>query len=275
MNPVMKAFDIFGEYMFNLLFSPLKKGKQSINQFFIFFQVMGRIFDDMKEDIFRLREESDVITASPVMLPVHGQDRDMPRLEGEDVEAYRTRLSMKGIIAAEAGTRQGIFHALVSLGFKESYIVPRSLQDPERWAEAVLWIGFAENTSISSRRVIRTELDKVKPASAQIILNSFEVSSIKTESKLSFVRLVVHAICNNYYVSPVRFDGTAHFDGSINFNQQIAGHFQFQKMTIKSSFTEVENISAQLIINTKHYFDGTYKFNGASRFNSMIVREDL
>ena len=88
----MKRFDTFGAYMFDLLFAPLKRGKRAANQFFIFFKVIGRIFDGMKKDAFRLRDELNVATASPVMLPVHGQDRDMPRLEGESIENYRARL---------------------------------------------------------------------------------------------------------------------------------------------------------------------------------------
>ncbi len=93
--------------MFDLLFAPLKKGRKTANQLRIFFKVMGREFDDLKAAIFRVRNEAN-ISCSEVMLPVHGQDRDMPRLEGEDAEAYRTRLSMKGINLPWSGTRRSI-----------------------------------------------------------------------------------------------------------------------------------------------------------------------
>ena len=36
----MKQYNHFGEYMFDLLFAPLKKGKRAVNQFFIFFKVI-------------------------------------------------------------------------------------------------------------------------------------------------------------------------------------------------------------------------------------------
>ncbi len=129
----MKRFDTFGEYMFDLLFAPLKRGKRTANQLFIFFKVVGRVFDGMKKDAFRVRDEANVATASPVMLPVHGQDRDMPRLEGEDIESYRTRLSMKGVISEAGGIKSGILYALASLGYEQSTIEPFSYQDPERW----------------------------------------------------------------------------------------------------------------------------------------------
>ena len=127
----MKRFDTFGAYMFDLLFAPLKRGKRAANQFFIFFKVIGRIFDGMKKDAFRLRDELNVATASPAMLPVHGQDRDMPRLEGESIENYRTRLSMKGIISEWGGTKIGILYVLTSLGYEQSTIEPFSYQDPK------------------------------------------------------------------------------------------------------------------------------------------------
>ncbi len=38
----MKRYDNFGDYMFDLLFAPLKKGKEAANQFRIFFRVIGR-----------------------------------------------------------------------------------------------------------------------------------------------------------------------------------------------------------------------------------------
>ena len=72
----MKQFETFGEYMFDLLFAPLKKGRKTVNQLRIFFKVMGREFDDLKAAIFRVRSEANVASCSEVMLPVHGQDRD-------------------------------------------------------------------------------------------------------------------------------------------------------------------------------------------------------
>lgn len=66
----MKQFETFGEYMFDLLFAPLKKGRKTVNQLRIFFKVMGREFDDLKAAIFRVRSEANVASCSEVMLPV-------------------------------------------------------------------------------------------------------------------------------------------------------------------------------------------------------------
>ena len=76
----------FGEYMFSLLPGPLKRGKRALNQLCIFLQVLGRSFDQCKQVLLRVREEASVLTCSDAMLPVHGQDRDMLRLDGETLE---------------------------------------------------------------------------------------------------------------------------------------------------------------------------------------------
>ena len=150
----MKRFDTFGAYMFDLLFATLKRGKRTANQFFIFFKVVGRVFDGMKKDAFRVRDEANVATASPVMLPVHGQDRDMPRLEGEDIESYRTRLSMKGVISEAGGIKSGILYALASLGYEQSTIEPFSYQDPERWAEFIVFLKGSKQSGVNNLAVI-------------------------------------------------------------------------------------------------------------------------
>ncbi|HWS42608.1 MAG TPA: hypothetical protein VN421_05920 [Pseudoflavonifractor sp.] len=170
----MTPFNTFGEYMFDLLFAPLRKGKKSVNQFFIFFKVIGRIFDGMKADIFRVRNEANVVTASPIMLPVHGQDRDMPRLQGEDIEAYRTRLAMKGIISEWGGTKEGVVLAVKALGYTDVSVEPLYLTDSSRWAEAVVWFSGGSFV-ITDNDVILKEINKVKPGSAKLSIAHEEI----------------------------------------------------------------------------------------------------
>ena len=160
-------FEKFCDYMYSLLFTPLKKIKQAANQFYIFFRVIGKLFDDTKEDIFRVREESMVASASEVMLAEHGKDRDMARLKGETVEGYRTRLSMKALIAEKAGTEQGILLALAALGYEHSYIERMALHDPERWAEFIIILGGKYPSGVNDIAVIDGEVMKVKEASSK------------------------------------------------------------------------------------------------------------
>ena len=153
--------------MFDLLFAPLKKGRKTVNQLRIFFKVMGREFDDLKAAIFRVRSEANVASCSEVMLPVHGQDRDMPRLEGEDAEAYRTRLSMKGIISQWSGTRRGVLYALTALGYDRSRIELFADQDAERWAEFIIFLNSSKPSGITNLSVIDGQVRKVKEGSSK------------------------------------------------------------------------------------------------------------
>ncbi len=180
----MAKFEKFGEYMFSLLFTPLRKGRKAANQFYIFFKVVGKLFDDCKRDIFRVRAESMVISASEVMLPEHGKDRGMPRLKGEDVEAYRTRLSMKATIAEQAGTRPGVLLALKSLGYEDSYIEPFYKTDPERWAEFIVFLRGKNPSGVNDIRIIDTEVMKVKEASAKPNYGVDSGNIIQTRSKM-------------------------------------------------------------------------------------------
>ena len=154
-------FEKFGDYMFHLLFAPLKRVKRSVNQFYIFFKVAGKLFDQCKAEVFRLREEGCVLTCSDVMLPVHGQDRDMIRLDGESLEGYRNRLTMKGIIAEKAGTCEGIRSLAKAFGYENVEIVPSP--DPGHWAEvAVRFVGGS--IVLDDRDLLLYELNKIKPA---------------------------------------------------------------------------------------------------------------
>ena len=154
-------FEKFGEYMFFLLYAPLKRVKKTVNQFYIFFKVVGKLFDQCKAYLFRLRKESSVLTCSDVMLPVHGQDRDMARLAGETLENYRVRLSMKGIIAEMAGINEGIRYLAKAFGYENVEIEPSPV--PGHWAEAsVYFVGG--NIVIDDRELLLQELNKIKPA---------------------------------------------------------------------------------------------------------------
>ena len=152
-----------------MLFTPLKKAKKTVNQFYIFFKVIGKLFDKTKDDIFKVREESMIISASEVMLNVHGKDKGMPRLKGESIEGYRTRLSMKGIIAEMAGTNQGVILAVKALGYENIRVEPMYLTDPTRWAESTLWISGGDFI-VTDRQVILNEINKIKPATTKFTL---------------------------------------------------------------------------------------------------------
>lgn len=158
----------FAEYLYELLHAPLKRVSKAANQFYIFFKVIGGLFDACKQDIFRLREASMLASATDAVLQLHGQDRDMARLKGETLENYRERLLMKGIIAEAAGTNEGIRYVAQAFGYDNVIISTSS--DPAHWAEAtVQFIGG--RIVLDDRALLLQELNKIKPARTLLTLS--------------------------------------------------------------------------------------------------------
>lgn len=165
-------FEKFGDYMFSLLLAPLKKVAKAKNQWYIFFKVAGKLFDQSKQDVFRVRYESMIATASEKMLEEHGLDRGVIRLKGETIENFRNRLAMHYIIASEAGTNEAIRHVATAFGYENVEIMPNS--DPQRWAEAsVQFIGG--NIVLDDRDLLLKELNKIKPAGALLTVEKYQI----------------------------------------------------------------------------------------------------
>lgn len=210
----MTRFDHFSDYMFELLFAPLKRGKRAVNQFYIFFKVIGREFDDIKEIFFHVRDEANVISASPIMLPVHGQDRDMPRLPEEDIESYRTRLSMKAIIAKKAGTREGILLGLAALGYRSCDIEPFVYRDPARWAEFLVRIKCNLDDSMPISSMFKKVVRELKPASAK---DNYEIDFFADQKvKLAYSNRIIFSsvFYPQFNFLELLLDGSWELDGS-------------------------------------------------------------
>lgn len=154
-------FNNFSDYMFYLLNAPFKKLKKGKNQLKIFFSVIGALFDEMLDDIFKFRKQKMISTAEPIMLEVIGQERNMYRLQGETVEQYRRRLQMKTVIAEMAGTNAGLVLALEMLGYPECSIEPLYKVDRSRWAE--IWIDIPVGHDVNYDAVVM-EILRTKPA---------------------------------------------------------------------------------------------------------------
>ena len=259
----MKRFDTFGEYMFDLLFAPLKKGRRAVNQFSIFFRVVGREFDDLKTTVFRVRNEANVASASAVMLPVHGQDREMPRLNSETDEGYRTRLSMKGIIASRAGTAQGIQYALAALGYEHARVEPCSMQDPERWAEFIVHLGFGNANAATDFSVLYSEVQKVKEGSSKLAYFVVPQEPVRWTHIESFVlfRYTVSMTFSHIRRPWVRFSGEVDFDGEILFDQTPAG-IRLPGFGVRIRFIELCRRAVR--------FDGEAGFDGTIQFDQTI-----
>lgn len=164
----MKAFEKFAEYMYYLFNAPFKQVKEKMNAWYIFCVVIGKYFDNVKAAFFSSRESSMVATASERFLTdLHGNERGMLRLKGEDIENYRTRLMLKFDISQKAGTVEGILLTASSLGYDATQIIPLYLSEPDKWAEFNLMLSGKSVSSINEINVITEEINKVKPASSK------------------------------------------------------------------------------------------------------------
>ena len=99
-----------------------------------------------------------MLTCSDVMLPVHGEDRDMLRLDGETLELYRRRLAMKGAISEMAGLVSGIRYLARAFGYDEVLVEPG--EKPDHWAEATVWF-IGGNIVVDDRDLLLQELNKI------------------------------------------------------------------------------------------------------------------
>ena len=75
----------------------------------------------------------------------------MPRLKGETLEGYRTRLALKGVIAEKAGTNEGIRYLARAFGYDQMESLPA--EDPARWAAARLGTACLIGREMTIRQV--------------------------------------------------------------------------------------------------------------------------
>lgn len=190
------------EYLYFLLPSALKRTVKKLNPFWSLFKVLGRHIDEVQSAIFNIREHSMILTCPPELLPVFGTDYDMPRLKGEDIEAYRLRLLSKADIAKLAGTKQGLALSLRSLGYEKSYIEPFYRLDPARWAEFIIWLRGEKVTGINDLSVIHSEVMKVKEAGSKpnygVDTGNLEVTQSTLSSGEQYMPLCGEVVCGCY-----------------------------------------------------------------------------
>lgn len=157
------------EYIYLLLPSAFKAIGKKAGDWWKLCRVLGRRIDKLKATTLDLREMTMILTCPEELLPIFGEERGMPRLKGESVELYRFRLTTKRVIAEQAGTNTGILALMKSFGYINVEIEPAYLIEPEKWAEATVWISGG-NLVLDDREVLIEELNNIKPASALLHL---------------------------------------------------------------------------------------------------------
>lgn len=267
-------FEKFQDYMYYLLPGPLKKVIPKKNQFYILFKVFGKLLDQTKEDIFKVREQSMIMGASGRMLDEHGADRKVERFQGEDDESYRIRLSMKNLIAEMAGTEEGIKYALKSLGLKNFYIEPLWKEDDERWAEFYVYVDEKDMDLISNFNTVRSTVREVKMASS--LPNYGFVIHMKN---INYNEVsVINTFTFNFFANRFLYlDGTWLLDG----NKQLSFYEEYSEPIIVSSINNSQiSISESFEYSVRieknlWLLDGSHVLDGTRMLNAEIIEEVL
>lgn len=178
------AYDNFKDYMYYLLHKPLKT-----NTLYKLFTVLGAEFDEIKETIFKVREQSNILTATGKYLDLHGKDRDMYRYKNEDDEAYRERLIYKFIISQKAGTLRGLELVLKSLGYDEADVKSLYIEDEEKWAEFYINLNATDKRiTLQDLDIVHNEIMKIKQASSRP--NYYAKNELDTPAGLSTATII-------------------------------------------------------------------------------------
>lgn len=266
-------FDNFKDYMFYLLPAVLKRHRQQ-NQFYIFCEVIGSVFDNIKQDILRVRREASIQSCSDCMLEVAGQDRLMVRLSGETAEDYRRRLMYKAIIAAQAGTRIGLLYAIQAVGYTDCEIVPLYETNPEKWAEINInfYTASVDEENTIDFVAIKSEVMKTKQASTLPHYNFYYPTGVTTKEIVT--AQTIHRYVSRMFAGILYLDGSALMDGIY----LLGGEFSPLTMHItnRASVQTSEDTSAIVQIQKNLYFlDGNTLLDGKRLLNAAAWEEIL
>lgn len=267
-------FEKFGDYLFFLLPGPLKMNK-STNQLAIFFKVIGKEFDQMKQDMLQLRLESMISTCSPAMLEVFGKDRDMTRINGESTEGFRKRLLMKAIIAELAGSEKGIIYALNAVGYLNVSIEPLWKTDVTRWAE--FYVDFRmkdlNDTNSIDFDSIKKEVLKVKQARSKPNYRTIFPTGIDSnegfDTRIKIRFSMEFWDTSKYLNGGFLLNGTLFLDG----DSELLNTILRNRITIEND----ESIPSVTIIikNDLWYLDDTFDLSGVKALDAYELEEEL
>lgn len=221
-------FDEFSKYMWYLLTTPFKRIQKSKNQWYLFFQVVGKWFDECLEDLYTAREETAVATCCDLMLSVHGADRKLTRYMGESWDSFRYRIATYPEVKQYGGTNSGVLMAVQSLGYEGAKItrVPDYKPDDKmastQWAEFYIIIKIMVNDDEEEtenkinievlKRIVRE--NKEVAAKDNYIFAIF--LGLLCQEQLCFERLTINS--NMYWYNTLRFDGVGIWDGQNRFS---------------------------------------------------------
>lgn len=265
----------FGDYMYYLLSAPFKQVRKEKNQWYIYFKVIGQLFDKNKRMFRRVREESMVQTASTVMLPEHGLDRGLSRYEGESWENYRIRLMMYADTCLLGGTEAGTLIAAQSLGFIEAQMIPCYELDGNRnrWAEFFVILPMDTNTIYPiSIDQLRKEIRRTKEVGAK---DHYRVR-IQGETMLqecTALNRIVFRMKIRWY-NNIIWDGSETWNGKHQWDSYRGNHPMRTIIRLKAP-SDIRQEAG--VVQKYHYrtWNGDSRWDGTKKWDAEIIEEVL
>ena len=208
-------FRKFADFIWYLLPTPFKLVRKTVNQWYIFFRVIGGWYDEVKADLLRARDETTIATCSDEMLRYHGADRGLVQYEGETYDNFRGRIAMFDELERIGGSREAIILALNSLGFEdvEHDWLPKVTGEADRWSEFMVTInedlGTARPSSLAN--VIREVRDKKESESLDHYRKRYLARTRTNFREEAFYESLMWSV---FWENTRRLDGTHLLDGS-------------------------------------------------------------
>lgn len=265
----------FIEYMWYLLTTPYKKIRKSVNKWYVLCEVFGKRFDAIKEDILRARDEGMLATCCNEMLPIHGNDRNLIRYEGEHPENFRSRIAMYERVCMLGGTNEGIILAIKALGFDkvELKTAKELYGDTERWAEFYVIISMLLETEYPiSIKLLKKEVRKIKEVGAKDNYLIKAYGEIITREDFNYLRVIICFKMRWY--GNILWDGSAIWNGEYNWKESQENHPMKTIIHIK----HIADINHEVGLTQKYHYrtwNGMTLWNGAKNWDAEKVKEVL
>lgn len=227
-------FENFKDYLWYLIPSPYKIIKKSKNQWYIFFTVIGRWFDEIREDLQSARDQTTIATCDDIMLFYHAEDKGLYQYDGEANDDFRRRIAMYDQTLESGGTVNGITLALKTLGYVDVNIIwmVKELEDDSRWAEFIVDIQMdVYNVPTVSIQVLKDTVRKWKQSDS---LDNYRMKYIgnfqRNTSEITLFVKEIKSIYHNGYI----YDGNICYDGSVGYGEDEKT-FEYYITTIQES----------------------------------------
>ena len=207
------------------------------------------------------------ISTSTHLLPRHERLFALPVNTTESLEVRRARVLAK-LNTRGTTTVRAIRDMVEIITGREGDVI-------EDYAFSVLIKLLPADATADVQELIR-QIEEIKPAHLLFdIIAAFRPTPLVHENCLVFHRLAMRFSASNSRGTPfIRFDGSAHFDGSSQFNQAPDG-ISFWRAAFRTSFSNREAVTGMVTIDDWCAFDGAITFSGTRKFNAQHTQEEL